>query len=125
LAVADIGVAGEVIGDRTVCSAHGQAGIVGSRSDKTTLTTPRPAQLTLNQLPYGQSLTRRILSGFLTVSTELANRAVSSMCFAGLCESPAGVGCAFDRSSSSSTGGFCGIVVIQLEIIMFWQFHAT
>jgi hypothetical protein len=60
----------------------------------------------------GQSLARWTLPGSLAVSTELANRAVSSICLAGLCDwSLACVSFGFDPLSSSSTVGFRGILV--------------
>jgi hypothetical protein len=66
----------------------------------------------VGQLSDGQSLVRRTLPGSLAVSTELANRAVSSICLAGLCDwSLACVSFGFDPLSSSSTVGFRGILV--------------
>ena len=66
------------------------------------------------QLSDGQSLVRRTLPGSLAVSTELANRAVSSMCLAGLCDWPlACVSFGFDSSSPSSTVGFRDILFLR------------
>jgi hypothetical protein len=63
-------------------------------------------------LSDGQSLVRRTLPRFLAVSTELANRAVSSICLAGLCDwSLACISFGFDPLSSSPTVGFRGILV--------------
>jgi hypothetical protein len=68
---------------------------------------PRSAQVTLDQLSDGQSLVRRTLAGFLAVSTELANRAVSSICLAGLSDwSLACVSLGFAPLSSSG-GSTC------------------
>jgi hypothetical protein len=64
------------------------------------------------QFSEGQSLVRRTLPGSLAVSTELANRAVSSICLAGLCGwSLDCISFGFDPLSSSSTVGFLGILV--------------
>jgi hypothetical protein len=63
-------------------------------------------------LSDGQSLVRRTLPRSLAVSTELANRAVSSICLAGLCDwSLARMSFGFDPLSSSSTVGFRDILV--------------
>jgi hypothetical protein len=83
-----------------------------SPSSRPMLPAPRSAQVTLASSQDGQSLARWTLPGSLAVSTELANRAVSSICLAGLCDwSLACVSFGFDPLSSSSTVGFRGILV--------------
>jgi hypothetical protein len=65
-------------------------------------------------LSDGQSLVRRTLPRSLAISTELANRAVSSICLAGLCDwslACISFGFGFDPLSSSSTVGFRDILV--------------
>jgi hypothetical protein len=60
---------------------------------------------------------RRTLAGFLAVSTELANRAVSSICLAGWCDrSLACASFGFAPLSPSSTVGFRGIFTFSAAL---------
>ena len=65
----------------------------------------------LGQFSDSQSLVPRTLPGSLAVSTELAKRAVSSICLAGLCDvSLVSISFGLDPLSASSTVGFRGIL---------------